>query len=182
MRDDIHNRAPISAGLRQLLKQALRPADQLQPDRLRDRAFAPLKKEISRQLSGPLSKILRDEINNPSLFGKLSLPHACSRVEADIADSFALDASTSFQTACIAAVRNHIECLRRESEASMLAAGAHRSEIQAGLGAFKAALLGQTDSVVQVWVSGAISEIVKHRVSLSEPLSLGPAVRSLSHE
>ena len=101
MRDDIHNRAPISAALRAVLKQALRPADQQRPDRLRDAAIKAVAKELEANIAPQLLDTFRREIEQGDLFGPDDLSAACkSRLDADVVDHLKSNPQATVRDAC----------------------------------------------------------------------------------
>jgi hypothetical protein len=174
MRDDIHNKAPISSALRALLRQALRPADQQRPDRLRDIAAVALAKELRGSLSVNLLDALARDAQQPNLFGPaaFSLMHS-SRIHADVVDHLTEHRGASLQEACEAASCAHIQSLCNESEAAMIAAGGERAQVKVGVEAFRASLMSSVPMATKACIEHSRPDVSNHKVTLSETLPLG---------
>ena len=174
MRDDIHNKAPIAAGLRGVLRQALRPADRQRPERLKDSAIKALAKEIRGSLSTTLFEALALEEASPGLWGReaMSFPH-CSTLQSDILDYFTQNSKATAREACESATLRHIDSLCRESEAAMIAAGGNRADVQNGVRAFRTALQDALPIAARACVERSRPEVPDHKVNLSESLPLG---------
>lgn len=175
MRDDIHNKAPISAALRALLKRALRPADRANPTMLRESAVRALCREMESSLTPGLMDALVKEEQKPGLFGRssVSAPPA-SRMQADLLDHLHAHSASSVKQAAEAAARAGIDSICNESEAALIAAGGSRKQVKVGIDAFKSALTGAVSDAVDSIVGRRKADVPDHRVRLTESLPLGP--------
>lgn len=174
MRDDIHNKAPISPSLRGVLRQALRPADQQRPDRLADRAVKAMVQEFNRNFSADFLKGLQRDVTKPGLFGRGAFaPASCSRMEADVLDYFTHNPQATVQQALAVGAHAYIDSLCNESEAAMIAAGGRRSEVRTGVQAFRIALRSAAEPAAEACITGSKPQISDHKVTLTETLPLG---------
>ena len=175
MRDDIHNKAPISAALRAVLKRALRPADRANPRMLREGAVRALTKEIGGALTPGLLDALVKEEQRPGLFGpaSVSAPTA-SRLQADLLDHLEAHPTSTVKQAAEAAGHAAIRSICNETEAALIAAGGSRKQVRIGVDAFKSALTGAVSEAVELIVAKRKAEAPDHRVRLTESLALGP--------
>lgn len=179
MRDDIHNKAPISAALRAVLKRALRPADRANPTMLREAAVRALCKEMESSFTPGLLDALVKEEQKPGLFGRssVSAPPA-SRLQADLLDHLHAHSSSSVKQATEAAGQAGIDSICNESEAALIAAGGSRNQVRTGVDAFKSALTGALSDAVESVVRRRKADVPDHRVRLTESLPLGPRAQT----
>lgn len=176
MRDDIHNKAPISAALRAVLKHALRPADQQRPDRLRDLAVRALARDLKAQMTPRLVAALASESRD--LFaGQGILEPTYSHLEADVGAQMEAAPAGSMQSALRSAAADYIRSLCNESEAAMIAGGGNRYDVARGVAAFERALHAATPLAAAQCAGEAVGDLPTHRVTLEEPLALGRKAR-----
>lgn len=175
MRDDIHNKAPISAALRGVLKHALRAADQQRPNLLEALAAKALLREIVAQMTRPVVDALRLEAASPLLFPSVeTVDHSSSRLQSDVIAHLSQNPQSTVAEGLRQAAINHIVSLCNESEAAMIATGRDRRDIRIGVAAFRQALMSAIPTVVSVCLDTASPvAIPDHRVTLSEALPLG---------
>ena len=75
--------------------------------------------------------------------------------------------------AAAAAGRGSIDSICNESAAAMIAAGGTRKKVQAGVNAFRSALIGALPHAVESVVMGRRVNPPDHRVRLTDALPLG---------
>lgn len=179
MRDDIHNKAPISAALRAVLKRALRPADRANPKMLREAAVRALCKDMGSGLTPGLIDALVKEEQKPGLFGRASVSApTASRLQADLLDHLGARPNSTVKQAVEAAGHASINSICNETEAALIAAGGGRKQVRIGVDAFKSALTSAVSEAVELIVAKRKAEAPDHRVRLTESLALGPRAQS----
>lgn len=176
MRDDIHNRVPLSPAFRSLLKRCTNAAYQQQPEGLQKFAIRAVQSMIASGCSQDVIRRLDAEAKTPNLFGSqiVSLPHA-SAIQSDLVD--ALRCGNDAATALAIAAKAQVNGMSLEVEAGLRAAGASRREAASAAMAMREALIGSAETAAAHFVSGTRPAIPASELQLTSLLPLGPAAR-----
>lgn len=177
MRDDIHNRVPLSPAFRSLLSRCTNTAYQQKPEGLQRYAAKAVESIITSGCSRELLRRLDAEANMPNLFGSalISLPPT-SALQSDLVDALRVGGSNS-QQALAKATRGQVEGMCLEVEASLRAAGANRAEAASTTRTMRNALHASIDTVTARVIGGDRSQITRPVLAASTILPLGQAAR-----
>lgn len=180
MRDDIHNKVPLSPAFRALIRRCAMPAYQQQTDGLAAYATKAVRNLIVGGCAQDLIVRLAAETQAPSLFGvsTISLP-TTSALQADLISALRAGDFTVREGVAFAA-NNQIEGLCLEAVASLRAAGATRREALQVDRTMRTALAAVVAPVAAQLVEGAAVVAPKMMLTASSLLPLGPAALPLS--
>lgn len=175
MRDDIHNKAPLSQACRALLRRCLREADRQDATRLIACAAKALDQEITRAIPEDRLQRLCESADERLMFPDRALStRPRSRMEADFVNCLNRDApapNMALQTACLP----HISRLAREAEAALIAAEPHSApQISVGVRAFQSALAAAAADVATAKIEGSRQCAAPAPITADTRLSLGP--------
>jgi hypothetical protein len=151
VRDDIHNKAPISPAFRAVLKRCLREADRKEWKTILNRAGRALSFEIAKCIPQGRLRDISAASEAPQMFENREISvRPNSRFEADFVTELNRDRAAPVARALETACHSHVERIVRETQAALIAAAPYsRTEIGVGVGAFRNALLESANQVVE---------------------------------
>lgn len=178
MRDDIHNKVPLSSAFRALIKRCAIPAYQQQTDWLTPFAIKAVHKLIAGGCSRDMILSLVAEASSPNLFGMSTVSFAnASTLQSDIIFGMAVQNQPAHE-ALVSATKNQIDGMCLEAIASLRAAGASRTEANGINRAMRVALSTAVDNVAAQLIGGGTVKSSKPTLTGSSVLTLGAAARS----
>ena len=177
MRDDIHNKVPLSAAFRALIKRCAMPAYQQETAALEPYAHKAIKKLIADGCSTALINRLAEQAATPSLFGMSDVSfQATSSLQLDLMSALS-GSQHSVERALASATKNQIDGMCREAMASLRAAGASREEAMGVDTAMKASLFSAVDKVTAQVINGTSQCAPIPSLTGATTLPLGPAAQ-----
>jgi len=179
MRDDIHKKAPIPAGLQRVLGQALREADRQNPQRLADACVRPLIALLKRSIDPMVVVSLLEADRMPTLFGPVVADAGLkTRLQSDLLELASYSNGERTPELLRRSLSSYVASLANEAEAALIAEGARRSDpdLIAGMQAFRTALNTAGGVSVGLYIKKQTAPIAE-KIQLSEPLPLGRLAR-----